>query len=46
MCEAGTDLVLAVPWMSTNCARMYLTLLSLMNFFASANDFMDLSLNC
>src|SRR3990167_9789877 len=40
-CAAGTDLTLATPWMSTNCASTYLTLLSLRNFFASASDFID-----
>src|SRR3954454_9287186 len=35
-CSVGTALALAAPWMSTNCARMNLTSLSLRNCFASA----------
>src|SRR5215471_5210661 len=35
-CSAGTALALAEPWMSTNCARMYLMLLASSHCFASA----------
>src|SRR6185436_19189047 len=37
-CSTGTALALAAPWISTNCARMYLTLLSFRYFFADWGD--------
>src|SRR5688572_8120083 len=37
-CSAGTALALAAPWMSTNCARMYLSLFSFRYFLAAWGD--------